>query len=390
MLRYERRLEAPTRFPRPEGMSPALHALLCARGVASAEDARAFLNPGPESLHDPFLLSDMARATARIRAALDAGETICVYGDYDVDGVSASAILCGYLKDRGADARVYLPSRHSEGYGLNEGAVRQIAGWAGLMVTVDCGVTSVELVALSKSLGLDVIVTDHHQPAEALPDCPVVNPLLAGYPFPHLCGAGVAWKLVQALSGDMAMDRVDIAALATVADVVPLTGENRIIVRLGLDAINARPRPGIAALIDAAGLSDKPVTSTSVAFQLAPRLNAGGRLGSAMRSLALVTETDPERAASQAMALEAENTRRRQVEAEILAEAEEMLKGFDFAAHRALILRGKGWNTGVIGLAASRLVEAYHYPVVLLSDDGEKLTGSCRSIEGVDIHAEIG
>ena len=390
MLRYEARCSDPA-FPCPDGMSPALHRLLAGRGIDSAAAAEAFLNPGVGSLHDPMRLSDMAAASARIRRAMEAGEVICVYGDYDVDGVCASAILSGWLKDQGADARVYLPSRHSEGYGLNENALREIAGWANLLVSVDCGVTSVELVALAKSLGLDVIVTDHHRPPEgALPDCPVVNPLLADYPFPSLCGAGVAWKLVWALGGQgAAMPWVDVAALATVADVVPLTGENRVIVKLGLDAINAGPRPGVAALIEAAGLADRPVTATSIAFQLAPRLNAGGRLGSAQRSLALVMETDPARAQAEAATLEAENTRRRTVETQILAEAEAQLRGFNFAAHRAIILAGKDWNPGVIGLAASRLVEKYNYPVVLLSDGGDRLTGSCRSIEGVDIHAAL-
>ena len=390
MLRYEARCSDPA-FPCPEGMSPALHRLLAGRGVDSVEAMEAFLTPGVDSLHDPMLLSDMPVVTARIRRAMDAGEVICVYGDYDVDGVCASAILSGWLKSRGADARVYLPSRHSEGYGLNENAIREIAGWAKLLVTVDCGVTSVALVALAKSLGLDVIVTDHHRPPEgSLPDCPVVNPLLAGYPFPSLCGAGVAWKVVWALGGEAeAMPWVDVAALATVADVVPLTGENRAIVRLGLDAINESPRTGIAALIEAAGLADKRITATSIAFQLAPRLNAGGRLGSAMRSLALVMETDPARAQAEAEALEAENTRRKTVETLILAEAEAQLKGFNFAARRALILAGDDWNPGVIGLAASRLVEKYNYPVVLLAGVGDVLTGSCRSIEGVDIHAAL-
>jgi len=390
MLRYEARCSDPA-FPCPEGMSPALHRLLAGRGIDSIEAVVAFLNPGVDSLHDPMLLSDMPSAAARIRRAMDEGEVVCVYGDYDVDGVCASAILSGWLKSRGVDARVYLPSRHSEGYGLNESAIREIAGWAELLVTVDCGVTSVELVALAKSLGLDVIVTDHHRPMEgALPDCPVVNPLLADYPFPHLCGAGVAWKLVWALGGEAdAMPWVDVAALATVADVVPLTGENRAIVKLGLDAINAAPRPGVAALIEAAGLSGKPITATAIAFQLAPRLNAGGRLGSAMRSLALVAENDPARAQAEAAELEAENTRRKAVETTILAEAEARLRGFNFAAHRAIILAGRDWNPGVIGLAASRLVEKYNYPVVLLADGGDVMTGSCRSIEGVDIHAAL-
>ena len=390
MLQFKSRNPSPVPFPRPEGMPEALHRLLVCRGIDSAEAAERFLRPDRRSLHDPFRLSAMAEAARRIRAAVSAGETICVYGDYDVDGVCASAILSGWLRAQGADARVYLPSRHSEGYGLNEPAVRQIARWAKLLVTVDCGVTSVELAALARSLGLDVVVTDHHQPGERLPDCPVVNPLLEGYPFPHLCGAGVAWKLVWALGGESAaMDWVDVAALATVADVVSLTGENRAIVRMGLDRINAAPRPGIAALIEAAGLSGRPVAASTVAFQLAPRLNAGGRLGSAQRALALVSAPDIGAARPLAAELEEENTRRRQIEQQILREAEAQLEDFDFPAHRALILAGRDWNPGVIGLAASRLVEKYNYPVVLLADQGERMTGSCRSIPGVDIHAAL-
>ena len=389
MLRYILRNQDPTPFDRPEDMPLALHALLVARGIGSATEAERFLRPDARSLHDPFLLNDMRAAADMLEATIGAGEPICVYGDYDVDGVCASAIMLTYLRARGARAEVYLPSRHTEGYGLNADAIREIAGWAKLLMTVDCGVTSVELVALAKSLGLKVIVTDHHRPAEALPDCPVVDPLLNGYPFPHLCGAGVAWKVVWALSGSPPMDLVDIAALATVADVVSLTGENRAIVAMGLERINRAPRVGVAALIDAAGLSGKAVTSTAIAFQLAPRLNAGGRLDTAMRPLELIMTGDVSRARALAGELDDENAQRRQIEQRLLAEAEAQLKGFDFIHHRAIILAGAGWNPGVIGLAASRLVEQYHYPVILLSDQGDRLTGSCRSIEGVDIHAAL-
>ena len=389
MLHYVKRSTSETWFERPADMPEALHRLLMGRGIDSAEAAERFLHPDERALYDPFLLSDMAPAAARVRAAMDANEPICVYGDYDVDGVCAASIMKLWLEQSGANVRVYLPSRHAEGYGLNEAAVREIAGWAKLMVTVDCGVTSVELVELSKSLGLSVVVTDHHQPGEALPDCPVVNPLLNGYPFPHLCGAGVAWKLVWALSGAIPYEAIDLAALATVADVVSLTGENRAIVSMGLQAINRRPRPGVAALIEAAGLSGKPISSGHVGFQLAPRLNAGGRLGSAMRSLQLLTAPDAAAARPLAEALDRENAERRSVEQRILADAEAQLRDFDFIRHRAIILAGADWNPGVIGLAASRLVEQYHYPVVLLADQGDRLTGSCRSIEGVDIHAAL-
>ena len=389
MLRYVKRNDRPTRFDAPPDMPEALHRLLEARGIESAGAAEQFLHPDVRSLLDPFGLSCMAEAVEGIRTAIRAGDAICVYGDYDVDGVCASAILCTCLKRLGGDARVYLPSRHAEGYGLNERAVREIAGWAKLMVTVDCGVTSVELVGLAKSLGLRVVVTDHHRPADKLPDCPVVNPLLNGYGCPHLCGAGVAWKLAWALEGRMPLDLVDIAALATVADVVSLTGENRAIVAMGLEAINRAPRPGIAALIESSGMAGKPITATAVAFQLAPRLNAGGRLDTAMRPFALVTAETAAQALPLAEALERENNERRALETRMLSEAEEQLRGFDFIRHRAIILCGKDWNPGVIGLTASRLVEKYHYPVVMLSDQGEKLTGSCRSIEGVDIHAAL-
>lgn len=390
MLRFTLRNTEVRDFPCPDDMPPALHRLLAGRGIGSAAEAEAFLHPGEGQLHDPMALSDMDRAVARIRAAAEGGEVVCVYGDYDVDGVCASAILSGHLKALGCDARVYLPSRHSEGYGLNEHAVREIAGWAKLLVTVDCGIASCDLVALAQALGLDVIITDHHHPGDSLPDCPAVNPLLGGYPFPHLCGAGVAWKLVWALSGrDAAMPWVDLAALATVADVVSLTGENRAIVTLGLRAVNRAPRAGIAALVEAAGLSGKPVTSTAVGFQLAPRLNAGGRLGSAARSLALLLEEDPAKARAEAEALDQENARRKAVENRILAEAEAQLTDFDFYAHRSIVLCGADWNPGVIGLAASRLVEKYNYPVILLADQGDRLTGSCRSIEGVDIYAAL-
>ena len=189
-------------FPCPDDMPAPLHALLIQRGVQSVEEAKRFLHPTVDQLRDPMLLHDMDRAVQRIRAAIAAGERICVYGDYDVDGVSASALLSDYLRSHGApDTEVYLPSRHTEGYGLNENAIREIAERCSLMITVDCGITAVDMVALAKSLGLDCVVTDHHEPGEVLPDCPVVDPLLGDYPFPYLCGAGVAFKLVHALGG---------------------------------------------------------------------------------------------------------------------------------------------------------------------------------------------
>ena len=386
MLVYRKREVERSYFARPEDMPRLLHALLLRRGVTSASEARAFLSPGEETLRDPLLLSDMGRAVSRLRAALEAGERICVYGDYDVDGVCASAILYLHLKALGADVRAYLPDRHREGYGLNEAAVRALAEDTGLLVTVDCGVNAVEMAALAKELGMDIVITDHHRPGADLPDCPLVDPLLNGYPCPHLSGAGVAFKLVEALSGRAAaMEYVDLAALSTVADVVPLLDENRFIVRAGLERMNEAPRPGIKALKRVAGLEEKTLTAGHLGFQIGPRLNAGGRLGSARRGLELLLTSDPSRAETLARELDAENSERRNVEMAILSEAEAMLEDFDFPGHRAIVLAREGWNTGVLGLAAARLVEEYHYPVILLCDEGGVLKGSCRSIPGVDI-----
>ena len=390
MLRYVQRQGERSWFERPEGMSALLHRLLMQRGIASAEAAEAFLNPCAAQLHDPLRLNAMPEAVERIRAAVERGERICVYGDYDVDGVCASAILSDYLLCEGARVEVYLPSRHEEGYGLNEGAVREIARRAELLVTGDCGVASRDLIALAKELGLDCIVTDHHRPGESLPDCPVVNPLLNDYPFPWLCGAGVALKLVQALGGwESALERVDLAAVATVADVVSLTGENRVLVRMGLERINRAPRPGLAALMERARIEPGALDASGVAFRIAPRLNAGGRLGSARRSYELLMQRDAFLAVAQADELEQENARRQSVEREIRAEAEAQLCDFDFSAHRILLVRGEGWNPGVIGLTASHLREKYNYPVIALSEADGVLTGSCRSIEGVDIYQTL-
>ena len=256
MLVYRRREAERAFFERPADMPRLLHAILVQRGIASAAEARAFLSPGEELLNDPLLLSDMGRAVERVRAALKSGRRICVYGDYDVDGVTAAAILYLHLTSLGADVRAYLPDRHREGYGLNEEAVRALAKDTDLLITVDCGVNAVDMAALAKELGMDIVITDHHRPGADLPDCPLVDPLLNGYPCPHLSGAGVAFKLVEALSGRAAaMEYVDLAALSTVADVVPLLGENRFIVRAGLQRMNEAPRPGLAALRRAAARS---------------------------------------------------------------------------------------------------------------------------------------
>ena len=386
MYRLTCRGQGAAEWARPEGIPPLIYQLLRQRGIGDEAEARAFLYPRREDLHDPLALEGMAEAVERIKAALAAGERICVYGDYDVDGVCASAILSMYLKSVGAACEVYIPDRHTEGYGLNMAAIDEIAARADLMIAVDCGISCRAEVARARSLGLDVIVTDHHRPPRDLPECVIVNPLIGDYPSPILCGSGVAFKLVHALGGpDRALDYVDLAALATVADLVPLQKENRLIVALGLQAINARPRPGVKLLIDKAGLSEKTIGAGHVAFNLAPRINASGRLGDAKRAFALLTcdrESDGELIAQD---LEDENTRRRAETNAIVAKCREMLASYDLLRHRAIVLCGEGWNAGVIGLVASQLVQLYHYPVVMLTETDGQCIGSCRSIPAVDI-----
>ncbi|MBQ1256831.1 MAG: single-stranded-DNA-specific exonuclease RecJ [Clostridia bacterium] len=387
MLRLRKRDVISADWPRPEYLSPLMHALLKMRGIRSEEEACAFLNPSKDQIRDSFLLSDMEKAVNVIKASIEKGESICVYGDYDVDGVCASAILVSFLKSIGAKTEPYLPSRHQEGYGLNENALKEISKKHQLLVSVDCGITAVALVECAKNLGLKVVVTDHHRPEGELPDCPVVNPLLNDYPFPYLCGAGVAFHLVSALGGrEKAMEYIDFAALATIADIVPLYDENRAIASIGLKKINHSPRPGIRALIDAAGLSARPLSAGNVAFQLTPRLNASGRIGDAMRAFNLITSTDMDECIRLAGELNEENARRKTLEQEAIDEAEKALSDFNWIDSRVIVVKGEKWNPGVIGLAASRLTEKYHYPSIVLTKEDDVYVGSCRSIDGIDIH----
>ena len=388
LIMRQRPAEAGAAWECPRGMNPILHRMLLTRGVTSDDGARAFLHPGMGMLHDPFLLHDMRRAVDVINAALKAHKRICVYGDYDVDGVCASAILTLYLRERGAQCEPYLPSRHKEGYGLNADAVDRLAREYDLLITVDCGITAFELVERALSEGMQVIVTDHHQIGDRLPPCPTVNPLLGEYPFRYLCGAGVAFQLVAALAGrSKAMEYVDLAALATIADIVPLRDENRAIAYLGLKRINYEyKRPGIRALMEVSGLDGRIINAGNVAFQMTPRMNASGRIGDAMRAYSLMVSRDREECMQLAAELDEENLKRKELENKAINEAEAQLAAYDFYDRSVIIVKGEGWNLGVIGLAASRLTEKYHYPTVVFTNDEDgSLVGSCRSIEGVDI-----
>lgn len=382
----------------PKDVSPIgdlplwLSALLRARGVDTEEKAERFLYPEVAHLHDPFLMHGMEKAVRIIREAVAGGFPIIIYGDYDVDGVCATSILLETLRELGADPAFRIPSRHGEGYGLNCDAVREMAESYRLLITVDCGVTNHEEVKLAQMLGMTVIVTDHHQLADTpSPADVVLNPLIGEYPFRRLCGAGVALKLTQALLGmEAVMRRIDLAALATVADIVPLIDENRIIVREGLRLMADSARPGLKALMAVSDVHP-PVNSGHVGFRLAPRINAGGRLEDAAQGVLLLTAPDAETAEPIAMHLEAANQQRQGMEQDITQQALSMIpECVDFLTDRVIILMGESWNHGVIGLAAGRICEKYHFPTIVLTknEDGVAV-GSCRSIPGVNIHGML-
>ena len=370
-----------------EGLPGWFSSLLYARGIRTGEEANLFLNPSLAGLHDPFLLPGMQKAVDLLKDAIATRKTVMVYGDYDADGVCASSILLETLHEEGASLAYRIPSRHTEGYGLNADAVREIAQKAQVLITVDCGVSNVEEVALAKELGLTVIITDHHQPPEILPEADVVmDPLLGDYPFPGLCGAGVALKICQALQGLAGVEkRLDLAAIATVADVVPLQDENRIIVREGLRRIETTARPGLKAMLAASG-TQPPLSADDLGFRIGPRLNAAGRLGDAKLGVHLLLTPDPAKAQNIAAMLEEANRTRQRFEREMTAGAVSQLSLEALADAHVILVSGEDWNPGLIGLTAGRLCERFHLPAIALSVHGDTAVGSCRSIPGISIY----
>lgn len=384
---------------RERGILRPLAAVLINRGISSVEEVRSFLAPSLEDLHPPCKLMDVDKAAKRILGALERDEKVVVYGDYDVDGITASAILKMALSRMGGDVDIFLPSRFREGYGLEREALLRIReGGCSLLVTVDCGINSVEEVRYARELGMDVIVTDHHHPLNIpLEAAAVVNPLRdgCGYPWKQLAGVGVAFKLLGMLAE---MNRespdpheyLDLVALGTVADLVPLKGENRILASFGLKQINTRPRPGLKALMDAAGTGGKALTSRALAFILAPALNAAGRMGEALPAASLLMETDYEKAVDLAHSLVEENLKRRRTEQDVLNEARQFLEEDPASLDSRVIVLGKeGWHHGVLGIAASRLLESHYRPVVMVSLEGDSGKGSARSIPGFNITAAL-
>jgi single-stranded-DNA-specific exonuclease len=374
----------------------ALGEALVNRGISSLEAARRFLDPSLDDLHDPSRLLDLDLATARILKAIESGERILVHGDYDVDGITSTFLLYTVLADLGAKVEYRIPHRTRDGYGLSLEAIDEAhRRQCTLVVTVDCGITAVEPVARAKALGIDTVITDHHEPAATLPDAvALVNPHRAGcdYPFKPLAGVGVTFKVVEALLRgrgglERARQHLDVVALGTIADVVPLVGENRVLARLGLDRLNRGERLGLRALIDVAGLAGKRITSGQVAFVLAPRINAAGRMGNPEQGVRLLLSRDGNEAQAIAASLEEDNQRRRQFDENALIEAAAQVeRDLGWPNCSSIMLWSDEWHPGVIGIVASRLVERFQRPTVLVALDGDRGRGSGRSLPGIDLN----
>lgn len=379
------------------GAPVLLARVLLARGLDTPQKAMELLAGSPP-MSDAFLLRDMDKAAARILRAVDAGEPIVIYGDYDVDGITATALLYEYLRGMGASVRCMLPSREGEGYGLSDKAIEILAAkGCKLIVTVDNGISAAPQAARARELGIDLVITDHHLPPDTLPDAAaVVDPARPDdeSPFKALSGAGVAFKLCAALAGcapDEMLDFCgDLAAIGTVADVMPLTGENRTLVKAGLAALRNTERPGLAALFEAAGIEPEQLTADSISYGLGPRLNAAGRMGSAGLALRLLLCEDEEDARRIAGELSALNTARQAAERAIMEQVEAELAARPALLHqRILVLWGEGYHSGVVGIVASRLTERYGRPVMLITLSGEEGKGSGRSVPGINLHAAI-
>ena len=376
-------------------ISKATARILLNRGLEDIDRASKFIRASLEDLYDPFMLKDMDRAVDRIRRAIDKGQGIWIYGDYDVDGVSSTSILVKYFRNIGYPVNYYIPNRIEEGYGINLEAIQEIHNkGGGLIITVDCGITSVKEVALANSMGIDMIITDHHECQGELPDAyAIINPKQKDcqYPYVMLCGCGIAFKLIQALTPvdvfkKQLYDYIDIVALATIADIVPLVDENRILVKNGLLAMQQTNNIGLQALIQVSGLKGKKLSAGQIGFTIAPRINAAGRIGDADSAVRLLTAEDFDEAMELAELLDKENKHRQQIEADIHQQALDLLEG-DKSYHKEnfLVLYKEDWHHGVIGIVASRIVEKYYRPVVILSVEGDEAKGSARSIPGFNL-----
>lgn len=379
------------------GVSPSLAGLLVQRGITTFEEARLFFRPQWEHLHDPFLMKDMAAAVARIGKALEAEERILVYGDYDVDGTTSVALMTTFLRSLGAEVAYYIPDRYKEGYGLSMAGIdfAEDNGFT-LIIALDCGIKALEQSQYAKSKQIDLMICDHHRPGSELPQAEaILNPKREDckYPYKELCGCGVGFKLIQALQQQLDLPEeslrpyLDLVAVAIGADIVPITGENRVLAKLGIEVVNQHPRPGIKALLD--GQNAKQLGISDLVFRIAPRINAAGRMDHGELAVDLLIEASPERARQLAQGIEQLNSDRREADGRITEEALAQILDSGAQQHVSTVVYNPDWHKGVIGIVASRLMETYYRPTVVFTKSGDKLAASARSVRGFDIYQAL-
>jgi single-stranded-DNA-specific exonuclease len=379
-------------------VSPTIARILVTRGVKTFEQAKQFFRPSLADLHDPFLMDGMDKAVERAMRAVEAGERMAIYGDYDVDGTNSAAMLYLFFKELGANVDFYIPDRFTEGYGISLTGIDRLASTGvSLIITIDCGITAVDQALYATSRGIDVIICDHHEAGDTIPAAyAVLDPIKPGcnYPFKFLSGCGVGFKLMQGIAvrqGNVESIHsfLDFVAIAAAADIVPLVGENRSLVSHGLRKLNDSPRPGIRGLLECAGIKRGNLGTAQIVFGIAPRINAAGRLGDARRAVEMLIEEDEVRAFQRAQELESDNRSRRTIDEETFAEAQllaESMLQHNNGECRSLVIHNPNWHPGVIGIVASRIVEKYYLPTVLLTSVDGIAKGSARSIAGFDIH----
>ncbi|VAX15207.1 Single-stranded-DNA-specific exonuclease RecJ [hydrothermal vent metagenome] len=380
-------------------ISNILATVLLLRKVTNFYEAKTYFRPDIETLYDPFLMDGMQQATDRVINAITNNQKIIVYGDYDVDGTSSAALMYLFLKELGADVEVHIPNRLTDGYGLSKESIDYLAEKkTDLMITVDCGITAVEEIAHATELNIDTIVCDHHKPKDKIPEAvAVLDPIKPGcdYPFKYLSGAGVAFKLARAIADrvgrkDLVLQYLDLVAMAAAADIVSLTDENRILVKKGMELINTNPRPGVLALIKSAKKEPGTLTAGQVVFTIAPRINAVGRMGDAMRAVNLLIAENDDEAKELAQVLENENYERRKIDEVTFSHAMELIdKEIDLDNELGIVLHDENWHPGVIGIVASRVVEKYYRPAVMLSTIEGVAKGSARSVTGFNIYKAL-
>ncbi len=379
---------------------PIISRILLNRSIDTLEKAKLFFRGKMENLYDPFLLTDMEKAVERIVEAIHQKEKILIYGDYDVDGITSVSLLYLLLRQLGAHVHFYIPHRVQEGYGISiTGIDEAVKEQIDLIISVDCGITAIKEVEYARQLNMEVIISDHHEPGIQLPDAhAILNPKCenSNYPFQELAGVGVAYKLAQALITALNLDEdliknfVDFVAIGSAADIVPLIDENRIFVKEGLKKLNETERPGLKALLHVAGLCNKPIGTGQIVFVIAPRINAVGRMGNAERAVELLTTQDNDRALEIANILEAENRQRKNIDEETFMLAQQIVdEQFDLSSYYGLVVDQEGWHPGVIGIVASRVVEKYYRPTIMISIEDNIGKGSARSISGFDIYLAL-